>query len=234
MTNNQSDNQESRSAADAASEATGPETPPKGSATDKANTQSSEERSMENADSTASADVGETENAEAYRAELEEARQRAIRLQAELENYRKRTQRMMDEERRYASLPLMRDLLTVVDNLQRAIDAAEQHGNASGLLEGVKMVAQHLTDILKRYDCVPIDAEGAPFDPHLHEAIGQHPSPDHEPGTVTCVATVGYRLHDRVVRPSQVLVATPHSDGNAPSGENKDAQDRSAEPPSNT
>jgi len=173
-----------------------------------------------------------TASIETLRAELEEARQRALRLQAELENYRKRTQRTMEEERRYACLPLMRDLLTVVDNLQRAIDAAEQHGNASGLLEGVKMVAQHLTDILKRYDCVPIDAEGVPFDPHLHEAIGQQPSTTHPPGTVTLVATVGYRLHDRVVRPSQVMVAaSPPSDAESDSGNNdKEAEEPRPEP----
>jgi len=172
-----------------------------------------------------------TANIETLRAELEEARQRALRLQAELENYRKRTQRTMEEERRYASLPLMRDLLTVVDNLQRAIDAAEQHGNASGLLEGVKMVAQHLTDILKQYDCVPIDAAGVPFDPHLHEAIGQQPSTTHPPGTVTLVATVGYRLHDRVVRPSQVMVAAaPPSDAADGGDDDKEAEAKLPEP----
>ncbi len=142
-------------------------------------------------------------------AELDETRQKNVRLQAELENFRKRTMRTMDEERRYASLPLLRDLLPVVDNLQRAITAAELHENASGLLAGVKMVADQLTAILQRHHCEPIAAEGAAFDPHLHEAIAQHPSAEHLPGHVCLVTQVGYQLHDRVVRPAQVIVAAP-------------------------
>ncbi|MHB0959053.1 MAG: nucleotide exchange factor GrpE [Pirellulaceae bacterium] len=141
--------------------------------------------------------------------ELDEMRQKNVRLQAELENFRKRIMRSMDEERRYASLPLLRDLLPVVDNLQRAITAAEQHENASGLLAGVKMVADQLASILQRHHCEPIVAEGAPFDPHLHEAIAQHPSSDHAPGHVSLVTQVGYQLHDRVVRPAQVIVTAP-------------------------
>lgn len=156
----------------------------------------------------------EKTDAESLRAELAESRKRVLRLQAELENYRKRAQRTLQEERRYASLPLMRDLLGVVDNLQRAIDAAEeaveatQEGpSSSGLLEGVKMVAGQLTDILKKHDCEEIPAEGTQFDPNVHEAIAQFPSPEHEPGQVTQVTQTGYRLHDRVIRPSQVIVA---------------------------
>ena len=69
------------------------------------------------------------------------------------------------------------------------------------------MVAEQLALILSQYDCLLIDAEGKEFDPNLHEAIGQVPSEDHPPGTVVQVIQAGYRMHDRVVRPSQVLVA---------------------------
>ncbi|MHB8973921.1 MAG: nucleotide exchange factor GrpE [Pirellulaceae bacterium] len=141
--------------------------------------------------------------------ELDETRRKNARLQAELENFRKRMMRTMDEERRYAALPLLRDLLPVIDNLQRALSAAEQHETASGLLEGVKMVADQLTAILQRHHCEPIPAAGAAFDPHLHEAIAQHPSTEHQPGHVSFVAQVGYQLHDRVIRPAQVIVAAP-------------------------
>ena len=141
-------------------------------------------------------------------AALEEAEQRILRLQAELENYRKRTQRAMEEERRYASLPLLRDLLAVWDNLQRAIEAAEQHENATSLLDGVKMVAEQFSGVLKQHHCEPIEADGRPFDPNLHEAIAQYPSDDHEPGHVSQVTQVGYHLHDRVIRPAQVIVAS--------------------------
>jgi len=140
-------------------------------------------------------------------AELEEARDRALRVQAELENYRKRVARQTQEERRYAQMPLMRDLLHVWDNMGRAIEAAAGADHTEGLLEGFKMVIQELEDVLDRHHCTKIDADGKPFDPHLHEAILQQPSEDHPPGTVAQVARVGFRLHDRVVRPSQVIVS---------------------------
>lgn len=152
----------------------------------------------------------------ATQAELEDTRQKYVRLQAELENFRKRMMRSMDEERRYADLPLLRDLLPVVDNLQRAITAAEKHENASGLLDGVKMVADQLGGVLQRHHCTAIEALDTPFDPHLHEAIAQHPSPTHAPGHVCLVTQVGYQLHDRVIRPAQVIVAAaPPADASA-------------------
>lgn len=141
--------------------------------------------------------------------ELAEARQRALRLQAELENYRKRTQRIMDEERKYCGLPLMRDLLEVVDNLERATSAADQDAANAGLLEGVKIVANQFKAVLRKHHCLPIEAEGQPFDPHFHQAIAHFPNEQYEPGTVSNVHQVGYRLHDRVVRPTQVIVAAP-------------------------
>lgn len=144
--------------------------------------------------------------------ELEQTRDRLLRTQSELENYRKRAQRTLEEERRFASLPLMRDLLTVVDNLRRALDAAQQHENASGLQAGVAMVADELTAILKRHHCEEISTEGARFDPHLHEAIGQMTRDDLEPGMIAYVAQTGYQLHGRVVRPSQVLVAAARAE----------------------
>ncbi len=139
--------------------------------------------------------------------QLEEAQQRALRAQAELENFRKRSRRELEDERRYAALPMIRDLLGILDNLQRAITAAEQHQNQAGLLEGVKMVASQFQTVLDQHHCRPIAALGELFDPNVHEAIAQQPTSEHPPGTVTQETRVGYQLHDRVVRPSQVLVA---------------------------
>ena len=141
------------------------------------------------------------------RGELDEAKERVLRSQAELENYRKRVAREMLEERRYANLPLMRDLLPVLDNMDRALEAAENTHDAARLLEGVKMVAQQLEGVLQTYDCVKIRALNEPFDPHLHEAISQQPSDEHPANTVLAVTQVGFQLHDRVVRPSQVIVS---------------------------
>ncbi|NLX96813.1 MAG: nucleotide exchange factor GrpE [Rhodopirellula sp.] len=149
---------------------------------------------------------------ETLRTDLEQMKDRALRVQAELENYRKRVAREMADERRYAELPLLRDLLPMLDNMLRAIEAAEKSGEAPQLLEGFKLVFQQFEGILQRHHCDPIQALHEPFDPNFHEAILQQPSVDHPPGTVIHVAQAGYRLYDRVVRPTQVIVSGPPAD----------------------
>lgn len=144
---------------------------------------------------------------ELLRTELDEAKDRALRFQAELDNYRKRVNRQMEEDRRYAHLALVRDLLPVLDNARRAIEAAGKAADAASLLEGFKMVARQLQGVLERHHCTKIEALHQPFDPHLHEAICQQPSTEFPPNTVLCVAQGGFRMHDRVVRPSQVIVS---------------------------
>jgi molecular chaperone GrpE len=141
-------------------------------------------------------------------AQLSEAQTRALRAQAELENFRKRSRRELEDQQRYATLPLLVDLLGVVDNLQLAIRSAEQHDDQAGLLEGVKMVSRQLTEVLKKHHCEEIAAEGQPFDPHAHEAVLQQPSDQYPAGTVSQVTRSGYRLYDRVIRPSQVFVSS--------------------------
>ena len=141
------------------------------------------------------------------RAQLDEARDRALRLQAEWENYRKRARRELDEERRYADLRLLSDMLPVLDNMRRAIEAASKSASDGGLLEGFKLVKQQLDNVLQQHNCTRIDALHKPFDPHLHDAILQQPSTDFPPNTVLTLVQDGYTLHDRVVRPAQVIVA---------------------------
>jgi molecular chaperone GrpE len=143
------------------------------------------------------------------RADLEDASDRVLRAQAEFDNYRKRVRREMEDERRYASLGLLGDLLPVLDNIHRAIAAAEKSAADSVLLNGVKMVAQGLVAALARHDCRPIEALGQPFDPAFHQAISQQPTDEYPPDTVVLVAQEGYTLHDRVVRPAQVIVSKP-------------------------
>jgi molecular chaperone GrpE len=141
-------------------------------------------------------------------AELADANDRALRLQAEMQNLRNRTAREIADERRYAALPMLRELLPVLDNIDRAIEAAQKAGEADNLLEGFRLVRQQLATLLERHECVPIEAEGQPFDPNFHAAILQQPSPDVPAGTVTMVTQTGYKLHDRVVRPAQVIVSS--------------------------
>ncbi len=147
------------------------------------------------------------------RSELAEATDARLRAQAELENFRRRAARQMDETLRYAEMTLLRDLLPVLDNIRRAIEAAEKTRDAAGLLEGFRLVGKQLEDVLGRHHCREIEAQGAPFDPHLHEAISQQPSAEAPPGTVLIVTLPGFQLHDRVVRPSQVVVSAAPPEG---------------------
>jgi molecular chaperone GrpE len=141
-------------------------------------------------------------------AELAAANDRLLRLQAEMQNLRNRTAREIADERRYAALPVLREMLPVVDNIDRAIEAAEKAGEAENLLAGFRLVRQQLLTILDHHHCEPIEALGQPFDPHFHQAILQQPSAEAPAGTITLVTQAGYKLHDRVVRPAQVIVSS--------------------------
>jgi molecular chaperone GrpE len=140
--------------------------------------------------------------------ELAAANDRSLRLQAEMQNLRNRTSREIAEERKYAALPVMRELLPVLDNIGRAIEAAEKAGEAENLLAGFRLVRQQIETILARHHCEPISPEGELFDPHFHEAILQQPSADVPKDHVIMVTQTGYKLHDRVARPAQVIVSS--------------------------
>ncbi|HIE99217.1 MAG: nucleotide exchange factor GrpE [Fuerstiella sp.] len=140
------------------------------------------------------------------RSDNDELRDRVLRIQAELENFRRRTQKEAIDGMKYQSLPLIRDILPGVDNLKRAIDAVEQSGDTQNLVDGIKMVSQQLYDALKAHSAEQINPEGQSFDPNLHEALSQVPSADHEPMTICQVVEVGYRIHDRIIRPAKVIV----------------------------
>jgi molecular chaperone GrpE len=157
----------------------------------------------------------ESEELRRLRSELDEATDQALRSRAELENYRRRMQREMEDERRYANLRLIRDLLPVLDNIERAIDAAQKANESETLLKGFQMVAQQLQALLDQYHCKRIEALYQPFDPSIHDAIAQQPSAEYPPHTVIHVTRNGYWLHDRVVRPSQVVVAAQPLPGSA-------------------
>ncbi len=140
--------------------------------------------------------------------QLAAEKDRVLRLQAELQNLRMRQARELRDERQYAAMPLMRDILPAVDNVERAIEAANKSGEATGLLEGVKLVRQQLLTALEQHSCKAIEADGAIFNPDQHQAILQQPSADCPAGRVMMVAQTGYKLHERVVRPAQVIVSS--------------------------
>ena len=149
----------------------------------------------------------EDDSPEGVAAELNEQKDRYLRLQAEMQNLRNRTTREIADERRYGPISLLRDILPVVDNIDRAIEAAGQEGETSGLLEGFQLVRQQLLGVLEQHKCVAIEGLGEPFDPQVHEAILTQPSEEYPANHVTMVTQQGYQLHDRVVRPSQVIVS---------------------------
>jgi len=133
--------------------------------------------------------------------------ERLLRQAAELENYKKRSARERDDAIRYANESLLKDLLPVVDNLERAIAHASGGGNGKPLVEGVEMVLRGLTDVLAKHGVMPISAQGQPFDPTKHEAMTQVETDDHEPNSVVEELHKGYMLRDRLLRPALVSVA---------------------------
>jgi molecular chaperone GrpE len=127
------------------------------------------------------------------------------RLKAEFDNYRKRSAREQEALVERAHERLVKELLPVLDDLERALEAAAGHEEAQ-LEEGVRLVHRALLGILSREGLAEIDTDGA-FDPHVHEALLAQPVEEAEPGSVVQVLQKGYRLGDRVLRPARVVVA---------------------------
>jgi molecular chaperone GrpE len=128
------------------------------------------------------------------------------RLAAEFDNYRKRVARDHERIVERAGERLVKELLPVLDDLERALEAAERHEEAT-LEDGVRLVHRQLAETLRKEGLEEIETEG-PFDPHVHEALLSQPS-DEEEGSVIEVLQKGYRLGDRVLRPARVVVAGP-------------------------
>jgi molecular chaperone GrpE len=128
-----------------------------------------------------------------------------LRLAADFDNYKKRVAREYLEVTARANERLLNELLPVLDDLERALEAAASHEEAK-LEEGVQLVHRSLASLLERHGLSEIEAEGA-FDPHVHEALLSQPGEDVEPGSVLQVIQKGYRLGDRVLRPTRVIVS---------------------------
>jgi molecular chaperone GrpE len=139
--------------------------------------------------------------------QLRDAQDRILRVQAELENFRKRSRREHEEAQKYRELDLLRDILPVLDTVLRAIEAADKTADVESLRAGFRMTAQQIEKLLETHGCTTIVTDGSPFDPTVHDAILQQPVSGTPPGTIVATASRGYKLHDRVVRPAQVIVA---------------------------
>jgi molecular chaperone GrpE len=142
------------------------------------------------------------------RAMLAERENQYVRLAADFENFRRRKSQELNDRVRYGSEDAARALLPALDNLRRAVDHAPE-GTDNAFLEGVRMTVRQFEDALTSLGVTPIEAVGSRFDPSVHEAVAGVESPDVEHDTVVDELQRGYRLHDRVIRPSMVRVAHP-------------------------
>jgi molecular chaperone GrpE len=145
---------------------------------------------------------------------LKDTHERLLRTAAEFDNFRKRTQKEKEDARRYAVESLLKDFLPVADNLERALEHAEEH-DPKQVVEGVRLVQKMLEAALAKHGVVGFSARGQQFDPNLHEALMQQES-DAPAGTVISEMARGYKLHDRLVRPAAVVVARPKAAADAP------------------
>ena len=143
---------------------------------------------------------------ETLKKELSEVREQWVRTLADLDNYRKRTERESRDLKRFALIEPMRDLLGVVDNLERALAAG---GSVEDLKLGVRMTLQQLTDVLKSHGLREVSSAGSPFDPSMHDAVARFEDASVSAPTVAEELQRGYVLHDRLLRPALVRVAMP-------------------------
>jgi molecular chaperone GrpE len=151
---------------------------------------------------------GSVQGAEEDGESVETWRDRALRLQAEIENYRKRQQRLAEERVAADRDRLLRAFVTVADDLERALNS--DGTDTENLRQGVDLTYRNLMRLMEREGAEPIQTEGQPFDPALHEAVGTvpHERVDAEPDMVVEVVQTGYQLQDRLLRPARVIVAT--------------------------
>ncbi|MCB0826391.1 MAG: nucleotide exchange factor GrpE [Fimbriimonadaceae bacterium] len=130
-----------------------------------------------------------------------------IRAMAEAQNIQRRMRTQIEETRKFGPEGLLRELIPVLDNLSRSLDAAEKGANLDALLEGVRAVEKQMLKAFENAGAKRIEAEGQPFDPHLHEAVVTHPTDEVPEETVLNELESGFVFHDRVLRPAKVRVS---------------------------
>jgi len=164
------------------------------------------------------------EGSEDLALELKQTQDKLLRLQADFENFRRRALKEKTEAHQYGHQNLVKDLLSTVDNLDRAIEHASRSGGGDleSLLQGVELVRREFLGGLAKHGVTPIEAIGESFDPALHEAMAQAPDASVAPNTVIEELQKGYKLRDRLLRPSRVVVAR------APDGETQAAEEGQA------
>ena len=155
--------------------------------------------------------------------ELAELKDKYLRALADSENARKRIRQQTDETIRRERENLLLELLPIVDNLERAVEAARGGGNGKPIVEGVEMTLRSILDFLKARGVTPLGSVGQPFDPTRHEAVDHVHSEEHAPNTVVDEFHRGYLIGERVLRPARVAVSKPASEGGRSNGEDPDS-----------
>jgi molecular chaperone GrpE len=148
------------------------------------------------------------DDCDGLQADLDRFRDLALRSQADFENYKKRSAREKEEAIKYANSSLLEKLIAIVDNFELGLEAARAEGEKSPVFSGMSMVLKQLMDFLTDSGLQPIDATGQKFDPNLHEAIAHEPSEKFPEGVVVRQTRRGYRMKDRLLRPSSVVVSS--------------------------
>lgn len=147
---------------------------------------------------------------ESVEQEAKEAHDRFLRVSAEFENYKKRSAREIDEFRKFANESLIREMLTVVDNLERALNSSNNDNQAnSHIAEGVDMTLKEILKVFEKFNVKPIEALGKPFDPNFHQAAMREETNERPENTVLNELEKGYMIHDRLLRPAMVVVSMP-------------------------
>ncbi|MGB2078564.1 MAG: nucleotide exchange factor GrpE [Vibrio sp.] len=145
---------------------------------------------------------------QASETQLQEQKDSVLRAKAEVENMRRRSEQEIDKARKYALNKFAEELLPVIDNLERAMAAADSENEIiKPLYEGVEMTHKSMITTVAKFGLKEINPEGEAFNPEYHQAMGMQESPDHEPNTVMMVMQKGYELNGRVIRPAMVMVA---------------------------
>jgi len=148
------------------------------------------------------------EQVEALTQELADTKDNALRTVADAQNSKRRAEKDVENARKYALEKFASEMLGIVDNLERAVDAADKDDETvKPLLEGVELTHKSLIDGLKKFNVEQLDPVGEPFDPQFHQAMSMVENPDVEPNTITLVMQKGYSLNGRLLRPAMVMVA---------------------------
>jgi molecular chaperone GrpE len=147
---------------------------------------------------------------EAKEQEAKETYDRLLRVSADFENYKKRSAREMEEFRKYANQSLLKEMLSVVDNLELAINSSnDKKKTDKHLIEGLNLTLNEILRVFEKFDVKPIEAQGKAFDPAFHEAVMREETDDFPENTVVSEFQKGYLIHDRLLRPAMVVVAVP-------------------------